>query len=98
MLSHLEEMSVQDDQKSLPISGCKGCWVFFLQIITKLPCGIITVIFYHLGHGSISFHGREILMSSLQYAQIFSILQSGTGKSRITGTKHHDIKEHDCTL
>lgn len=43
--------------------------------------GIIIVIFYHLGHGSISFHGREILMSSLQYAQIFSILQLGTVKA-----------------
>lgn len=59
--------------------------------------GIIIVIFYHLGHGSISFHGRENLMSSLQDAPMFSVPQFRTVERGITETKHHDIKEHYCT-
>lgn len=59
--------------------------------------GMIIVIFYHLGHASIAFHGRENLMSRLQYVQMFSVLQFSTVKIGITGTKHHDIKEYDCT-
>lgn len=46
--------------------------------------GIIIAIFYLLGHDSISFHGRENLMSGLQYTQMFSVLQFSTVKCRIT--------------
>ena len=63
---------------------------------TSMGTGIIIAIFYLLGHGSISFHGRENLMSGLQCTQMFSVLQFSTVKCRITGTKRHDIKEQYC--
>lgn len=65
-------------------------WLGFLSADdhqTSVWNGIITVISYRLGHGSISFHGRESLMVSLQYVPMLSVLQLSTVKSRITRTK-----------
>lgn len=75
-----EEKSVKDHQK-------KSAHLWLKRVLgfhsannhkTSMWNGLIIAIFYHLGHGSISFCGRENLMSSLQYAHMFPALQFST--------------------
>ena len=52
---HVEEMSVEDQQNNLPISGLKGSSVSFLQNHkTSTWDRIIIAIFYHMRRGSMS--------------------------------------------
>lgn len=55
-----------EDHKELSIASLRGCWILILQVVTNfhMECNNYNN-FLSLGTCSVSFHGRENLMSIL---------------------------------